>query len=269
MRISKFLISIGITAVIAACASSPTGRGQLVLKSDAELAAEGTRQFALLREQMPLSKDPATVEYVACVTNAILDSMEEKYQYPKMYWELAVIERGDVNAFVMPGGKIAVFTGILGVAENQHQLAAVLGHEVAHVTARHSNERASQAMVAGFGIDVAAILLGGGYANQTRGAQQGVGTAVALGVLNPFSRLQESEADIIGLEYMAKAGFDPRESVQLWQNMGEKNKTAIPEFISTHPSGETRIEDLVSHTPKALALYNEAKGQGKDPNCQR
>ena len=268
MRFSKHLLIIALSAaLLSSCASSPTGRGQLVLKSDAALAAEGSKQFAMLRKQMPLSKDPATVEYVACVANAIVEVLEGKDA--AMYWELAVIERADINAFVMPGGKISVFTGILNVASNQHQLAAVLGHEVAHVTARHTNERASQQMVAGFGVDVAAILLGGGYANQTRGAQQGLSQAVALGVLNPFSRGQESEADIIGLEYMAMAGFDPRESVQLWQNMAEKNKTNIPEFMSTHPSGETRIEQLIEATPKALVLFNEAKAQGKDPNCQR
>lgn len=268
MRIRKHLLFIGFLALlVGACTSTPTGRNQLVLKSDAALAQEGTRQFAILRAQMPLVQDAATIQYVACVANAIVDVLEG--DEAQLYWELAVIERGDINAFVMPGGKIAVFSGILGVAENQHQLAAVLGHEVAHVTARHSNERASQAMVAGFGVDVAAILLGGGYAQQTQAASQGVGMATTLGLLNPFSRMQESEADIIGLEYMAMAGFDPRESIQLWQNMGEKNEVVVPEFLSTHPSGETRIDDLIDHTSKALALYNEAKAQGKDPNCQR
>ena len=268
MKCYKHLLFITfLTMFLGSCASSPTGRGQLVLKSDAALAQEGTRQFNILREQMPLSEDPATVQYIACVANAIVDVLDG--DDAKMYWELAVIDREDINAFVMPGGKISVFTGILAVANNQHQLAAVLGHEVAHVTARHSNERASQAMVAGFGIDVAAILLGGGYQRQTNAAAQALNTGAMLGILNPFSRLQESEADLIGLDYMAMAGFDPRESIQLWQNMGEKNKTVVPEFMSTHPSGDTRIEQLVQHTPTALVLYNEARAQGKNPNCQR
>src|SRR5690606_39972459 len=132
----------------------------------------------------------------------------------EMYWELAVIDQPDINAFVLPGGKISVFSGILQVAENQHQLATVIGHEVAHVTANHANERASRSMVAGVGIVIAAILLGGGYANQTRAAQQTLQTGAVLGILNPFSRKQESEADVIGLKYMAMAGFDPRESVK-------------------------------------------------------
>jgi predicted Zn-dependent protease len=268
MRVYKQLFFIiFLAAMLSSCSTTPSGRAQLVLKSEAQLAQEGARQFAALREQMPLVKSQATVDYVACVANAIVKVLDGKDA--EMYWELAVIDREDINAFVMPGGKISVFSGILVVASNQHQLAAVLGHEVAHVTAHHSNERASQAMLAGAGVDIAAILLGGGYARQTQGAQQGVGTAVSLGLLNPFSRMQESEADIIGLEYMAMAGFDPRESIQLWQNMGEKNKTTVPEFMSTHPSGDTRIEQLVEHTPKALALYNEARAQGKNPNCQR
>jgi predicted Zn-dependent protease len=262
------LLLVGLLAVmLAACSSTPTGRNQLVLKSDAALAAEGQRQFNMIRERMPLVKDRATIDYIACVSNAIVDQLDE--EAAAMYWELAVIDQPDVNAFVLPGGKISVFSGILSVAQNQHQLATVIGHEVAHVTAHHANERASRSMVTGVGIDIAAILLGGGYARQTQAAQQTLQTGAMLGVLNPFSRKQESEADIIGLKYMATAGFDPRESVTLWTNMEEKNESQIPEFMSTHPSGETRIESLVSQLPVALALYNEAKAQGKTPNCQR
>ncbi|HEX2140117.1 MAG TPA: M48 family metallopeptidase [Woeseiaceae bacterium] len=256
-----------LAVVLTACSSTPTGRNQLVLKSDAALAAEGQRQFDMIRERMPLVKDRATIDYIACVSNAIVDVLDE--ESAAMYWELAVIDQQDINAFVLPGGKISVFSGILQVAQNQHQLATVIGHEVAHVTAHHANERASRSMVAGVGIDIAAILLGGGYARQTRAAQQTLQTGAMLGVLNPFSRKQESEADIIGLKYMAQAGFDPRESVKLWTNMEEKNESKIPEFMSTHPSGETRIESLVSQLPAVLALYNEAKAEGREPDCQR
>jgi predicted Zn-dependent protease len=266
-RPAVLLLATCLTVVLAACASSPTGRNQLVLKSDAALAAEGQRQFNMIREQMPLVKDRATIDYVACVANAIVDELEG--EDAEMFWELAVIDAPDVNAFVLPGGKISVFSGILTVAQTQHQLAAVLGHEVAHVTAQHANERASRASVSNVGIDIAAILLGGGYARQTQAAQQTLQTGAALGIMNPFSRKQETEADVIGLEYMAKAGFDPRESVTLWKNMAEKNESRIPEFMSTHPSGDTRIESLVSQFPTALAYYNEAHAKGQEPNCQR
>ena len=264
----KLLISFGFAAfLLAACSSTPTGRSQLVLKSEAELAHAGAAQFNELRNSAPLVQDRATIDYVACVANAIVDVLEG--DDAAMYWELAIIDQPQVNAFVLPGGKIAVFGGILGVAENQHQLGAVLGHEVAHVTAKHSNERASRAMLTGVGIDIAAILVGGGYARQTAAAQDAMHTGAALGVLNPFSRMQESEADLIGLDYMAMAGFDPRESVQLWQNMNASNTTVVPEFMSTHPSGETRIEDLVDALPHALVLYNKAKEEGRDPQCIR
>ncbi len=265
-RPAALLTGLLVALVISACAQSPTGRNQLVLQSDAALAAEGKRQFEMIRERMPLVQDRATIDYIACVSNAIVDQLEG--EDAEMYWELAVIDQPDINAFVLPGGKISVFSGILQVAENQHQLATVIGHEVAHVTANHANERASRSMVAGVGIDIAAILLGGGYANQTRAAQQTLQTGAVLGILNPFSRKQESEADVIGLKYMAMAGFDPRESVKLWTNMQARNESQIPEFMSTHPSGETRIESLVQQLPEALALYNEAKAQGKEPNCQ-
>jgi predicted Zn-dependent protease len=262
----KFLLLLGFSAaVLGACSTSPTGRNQLVLKSEAALAVEGQRQFNMIREQMPLVKSRTTIDYVACVADAIVAELDG--DDAAMYWELAVIDQPDINAFVLPGGKISVFDGILTVAQNQHQLAAVLGHDVAHVSARHANERASRSSVAGGVVDIAAILVGGGYSRPTYGAQQTLGAGVALGILNPFSRMQETEADVIGLEYMAKAGFDPRESVTLWKNMAEKNETRVPEFMSTHPSGDTRIESLVSQFPTALAYFNEAKAKGKSPNC--
>lgn len=266
-RPAAILAGALVAMLLAACAQSPTGRNQLVLKSDEALAAEGKRQFEMIRERMPMVKDRATIDYIACVSNAIVDVLEPPSS--ELYWELAVIDQPDINAFVLPGGKINVFSGILQVAKNQHQLATVIGHEVAHVTAHHANERASRSMVAGVGIDIAAILLGGGYARQTQAAQQTLQTGAMLGILNPFSRKQESEADVVGLKYMAMAGFDPREAVKLWTNMEEREQTQIPEFMSTHPSGEHRIESLVQQLPAALALYNEAKAEGKDPACQR
>jgi predicted Zn-dependent protease len=265
--IKHLILMLISAATIGACATSSTGRNQLVLKSDAALAQEGARQFAIIRAKMPMVQDRATIDYVACVADAIVGVLEG--EDAAMYWELAVIDQPDINAFVLPGGKISVFAGILTVAENQNQLGAVLGHEVAHVTEKHANERASRAAVTYVGVDIASILLGGGYSNQTQAANQALGTGAMLGVLNPFSRMQESEADIVGLRYMAKAGFDPRESVDLWQNMNKKEKTRVPEFLSTHPSGETRIESLVAALPEALAYYNEAKAQGREPNCVR
>ncbi len=251
-----------------ACSTSPTGRSQLTLKSEAALAQEGARQMAIIRASSPLVQDRATIDYVACVANAIVEVLEG--DDAALYWELAIVNQPDVNAFVMPGGKIVVKSGILTVAENQHQLAAVLGHEVGHVTAHHANERATRGEITGYGVEVLALILGGGYYNQTQGAYGAASTLNTLGLMNPFSRMQESEADMIGLEYMAKAGFDPRESVELWQNMNSSEKTAkVPEFMSTHPSGDTRIESMVDRLPEMLALYNQAQAEGRNPDCQR
>jgi predicted Zn-dependent protease len=266
---SKYLISmIFIAVLVAACSSTPTGRNQLTLKSEATLAQEGTRQMAIIRANSPLVQDQATIDYVACVANAIVGVLEG--DDAAMYWELAIVNQPDVNAFVMPGGKMVVKSGILTVAENQHQLATVIGHEAAHVTAHHANERATRGEMTSYGVEVLALILGGGYSTQTQGAYGAASALNTLGLMNPFSRMQESEADVIGLEYMSKAGFDPRESVKLWQNMNSSEKTAkVPEFMSTHPSGETRIEAMVERLPEMLALYNQAQADGKNPDCQR
>ena len=267
--LSKRLISLAIVAaVVAACSSTPTGRSQLTLKSEATLEAEGTRQMAIIRENSPLVQDRATIDYVACVADAIVGVLEG--EDAALYWEMAIVNQPDVNAFVMPGGKIVVKAGILTVAQNQNQLAAVLGHEVAHVTAHHANERATRGELTSYGVEVLALILGGGYYNQTQGAYSAATTLNTMGLMNPFSRMQESEADEIGLRYMAMAGFDPRESVELWQNMNKSSAGAsVPEFMSTHPSGETRIENMVALLPEMLVLYNEAQAQGRYPDCQR
>ena len=266
MRI-RIVAAVVLGALLfAACATSPTGRSQMIFRSDDELAAEAAQQFAKMRASIPLETDRVTIDYVHCVATAIVDVLEP--QYRSLDWDLAVFDHEAVNAFAMPGGKIGVMTGILDAADNQHRLAAVLGHEVAHVTARHSNERASRAPASNVGIQVLAVLLGGGHSGATYTAYEALNAGAALGIMLPFSRTQESEADIIGLEFMARAGFDPRESVALWQNMSAATGEKKPaEFLSTHPSSEKRIDSLVSQFGSALALYNEAKASGRNPDC--
>jgi len=259
--------SSSIRAGVAAATALAVGLLAAGCASQQELEAIGATQFDQIRENSKLVQDRATIDYVACVANAIVAELEGADA--DMYWELAVVDNPTINAFVLPGGKIVVFSGILTVAQNQDQLAAVMGHEVAHVTANHPQERMARQSATSFGADTLALILGGGYAQQTRAASSSLQTLATLGVLNPFSRGQETEADLIGLEYMAKAGFDPRQSVELWKTMNEKNESRIPEYMSTHPSGETRIDELVGHYPTALALYNDAKAAGRAPNCRR
>ncbi|NNF41383.1 MAG: M48 family metallopeptidase [Woeseiaceae bacterium] len=265
---SKSLIPIALMALVAAsCSTSPTGRSQMIWKSDAEMEAQSARAFNQMRAGMPLSTDRRKIDFVACVAEAVVNVLEPPLS--DIEWELAVFDAESVNAFAMPGGKIGVFTGILDVTENQDQLAAVIGHEIAHVTARHSNERASRASISGGLINVAAIVLGGGHRGATYTAQQALNAGADLGISLPHTRGQESEADIIGLEYMAKAGFDPRESVALWQRMDASTDKKPPEFLSTHPSSESRIEALVSQWPKTLPLYNQAVEEGRVPTCTK
>ncbi len=267
MTTSRFTVAIlGATLLLASCATSPTGRSQVIWKSDAELAVEASKQFAEMTASLPLVTDRATIDYIACVANEVVSVLE--YPYNEYEWEMRIFDSESVNAFAMPGGKIGIFVGILEAAQNQDQLAAVIGHEIAHVTARHVNERASRGSLTDVGIQVAAVLLGGGHSGATYTAYEALNQGAVLGIMLPFNRGQESEADIVGLEYMARAGFDPRESVPLWKNMSaQKGGNEPAEFMSTHPSSERRIEQLISEWPKVLPLYNEAVEEGRRADC--
>ena len=258
-----FLIALALL-VVAACSTSPTGRKQIMIGSQDELDAQGAIAYEKIKTEEPLSSDPVTVDFVACVANAIVEQLEGPGT--DLNWELAVIDRPVVNAFVLPGGKIAVYTGILDVAVTDDQLGAVLGHEVAHVVARHPMERTAGGTLLGYGVNFGGAVIGG-----TPMARQSSRTTLQIlsqfGLMLPFTRKQESEADVIGVEYMARAGFDPRASVELWKNMQEQNKNEPPEFMSTHPSSETRINELVAQYRTALPLYNEAQAAGRNPIC--
>lgn len=259
---SKKLMAVSCLALLVAGCASTMGA------SDAELEAEAARQFAKMRAELPLVQDRATIDYVHCVTTAVVDALEPKYR--DMNWELAIFDTKVANAFVMPGGKIGVFSGLLDVATNQDQLAAVLGHEAAHVIARHPNERTSRSEITNAGVYIAAVVLGGGSYGMTQTAYQGLSYGAQVGLLLPHTRAQEAEADSMGLEFMANAGFDPRESVELWKKMSsEHGDEAPPEFLSTHPADEKRIDALISMYPKTLTLMNEARTAGRNPHCVR
>jgi predicted Zn-dependent protease len=257
---SHLLALLGFSALILmSCSSKPTQQ------EDAQMKAEAARAFNQMRASMPLVTDRPTIDFVACVARLVVEQLEPPYN--DIEWELAIFEAESVNAFAMPGGKIGVFSGILKVTENQDQLATVIGHEIAHVTAQHSKSRAKSSEMTNLGINAVAILLGGGYSGATYTAQQALAAGAQFGITLPHTRGQESEADVIGLEYMSRAGFDPRESVPLWQRMGSSSEKAPAEFLSTHPSSETRIENLVSEWQTTLPLYNEAQTEGFVPEC--
>ncbi len=233
--------------------------------SDAEMEAEAAREFAKLKASAPLTTDREIIDYISCVANAVVRVLDPPHS--NYNWEMAILETDQLNAFVMPGGKIVVYEGILKAAQNQHQLAAVIGHEIAHVTAEHTKKKLLQGRAGQIGISVAAVLLGGGSYGATYTAQEMLSQGAMYGLLLPYKRGQETEADVIGLEYMAKAGFDPRESVKLWKNMTPDEGKAPAEFASTHPSSSSRIDSLVGEWIKVLPLYNEAHEQGRIPDC--
>lgn len=258
-RNSLLTALLAAVCLVSSCSSTPTQQ------SRAEMEAEAARAFNKMRASMPLVTDRPTIDFVACVAQAVVEVLEPPYN--DIDWELAVFESESINAFAMPGGKIGVLSGILKVTENQDQLAAVLGHEIAHVTANHSANRAAKAQLTNIGVNVAAIILGGGYSGATYTAQQALAAGAAFGITLPHTRSQETEADVIGLEYMARAGFDPRQAVPLWQRMSADSKKQPPEFLSTHPANETRIENLINEWQKTLPLYNEARSEGVKPDC--
>lgn len=255
-----------VTLLLCACGTTPLGRTQLTLLPDDQLSAMGAEAFAQIERQTPVSEDPAVKAYVECVANAVVQAVKGVSSAPRQ-WQVEVFRDDAVNAFALPGGRIGVYTGLLEVAKNPDQLATVLGHEVAHVIADHANERISQQFAVSQGLALVEALAG-----QTTPTQQTLmgllGVGAEVGVLLPYSRVQETEADKLGLDYMARAGFDPRQSVDLWRNMARAGGRQPPEFLSTHPSHESRIGDLQARMAHAIQLYEKALQGGQNPRCQ-
>jgi len=258
-RLHRMLV-VAMLVVATGCGTSPTGRNQLLVFSADELDAMGVQAFEEMRKEEPVETDPAINDYVRCIADAILAQVGDK----KTSWEVVVFKDDTPNAFALPGGKMGVYTGMLKVAVNQDQLASVMGHEVGHVLAQHGNERVSQQQVTSVALAAAA---GSGYVDPY--TMQALGLGAQVGILLPYSRTHESEADIIGLDLMAKAGFDPRQSVQLWKNMQKSSGESPPEFLSTHPASSTRIDALLAEMAPALATYNAARAKGNKPACKK
>jgi predicted Zn-dependent protease len=231
-----------------------------------EMSKMGAVAFDDLKKKQKVSTDAALNRYIECVSNALLKVLPED---EGQGWEIKVFEDDTPNAFALPGKKIGVHTGILKVATTQSELATVIGHEIGHVEAHHSGERLSQQTAASGALAMAALIAGTSDNTQTGLMMGALGAGVTYGVLMPFSRTQESEADTIGLRFMAQAGFNPDESVTLWENMAAANKSGTPEFLSTHPSDQTRMAALNRQLLAAEDIANEAHAQGRRPNCKR
>ena len=266
---SKNITAVLFTALtcftLLSCATSPEGRNQLKLIPDEQMDAMGAQSFEQIKQQTPISKDQNIQQYVLCIANKIIPQVAQNPD-PKR-WEVQVFEDEQANAFALPGYKIGVYTGLLKYAKNQDQLAAVMGHEIAHVIAKHGNERVSNQMATEAGMSIATAVLGGTQNESSTLILAGLGLGAQYGIILPFSRSHESEADLIGLDLMAKAGFDPAQSVPLWQNMSQAG-AAPPEFMSTHPSSDTRIKQLRERIPGANLVYQEAVKKGQRANCK-
>ncbi len=258
----RLSLSLLIAVLTAGCATSPTGQSQLLLFPDSEMAKMGAVAFEETKKRTPLSKDARLISYVQCVASALTRQVPSSVQ-----WEVQVFESPEINAFALPGGKIGVYTGILKVATNQHQLAAIIGHEIEHVLANHGNARVSAAYAAQGALTLTQALAGAPspMKDQMFGL---LGVGAQYGILMPYGRGQETEADVLGLDLMARAGFDPREAVQLWRNMSQAaGGRSPPAFLSTHPANEARIRVLNQRMPQALSLYEAARNSGRRPDC--
>lgn len=252
-------------ALTTGCETNPyTGRSQLIMTSVSDDIQMGTQAYSQVKNdpKMKPSQDPREIEPVKHVTSRIIEAARRsKYaEIAKAFqWEVTVIKDDKtMNAFALPGGKIAVYTGIFPVAKTEAGLAAVLGHEVTHALARHGAERMSQGQLANTALQVLGTAAGVSSGNAMLGeaTMAALGAGAQVGVLLPFSRKHESEADYIGILLAADAGYDPRESVHLWERMEQMSGGGGPsEFLSTHPGHETRIEQLKKWMPEAMAIY--------------
>jgi predicted Zn-dependent protease len=235
-----------------ACETVPvTGRQQIMLVSESEEEQMGLTAYREILSKEKVSRDRRANALVRRVGERIAAVANR----PDYQWEFRVIDKDQANAFALPGGKVAVYTGILKYTQTEAGLAVVMGHEVAHALARHGAERMSRSAAANAVIGVGAAVAG----VQDPGVMQAIGAAYGVGVELPFGRGQESEADHIGLILMAKAGYDPREAIPFWQRMSGGQGGGPPEFLSTHPSGETRIQQLQEWMPEALQHYRSGR----------
>jgi predicted Zn-dependent protease len=251
--------------LLVACATVPlTGRSQLILIPDSQVMALSFDQYDQFLAKHDVVEGTAEAQMVrrvgSRIEKAVATYLERNGQADLLngyQWEFNLVKDKQANAFCMPGGKVVVFTGILPITKNESGLATVMGHEIGHAIARHGNERMSQGLVTQLG----GVALGAALSSRPEETRQlfmaAYGLGAQVGVLLPYGRLQETEADHLGLIFMAMAGYDPHQAVDFWQRMdSRKDQAAPPEFLSTHPSHATRIADIRNYLPTAMAYYH-------------
>jgi metalloendopeptidase OMA1, mitochondrial len=247
----RWLLLALLPGVLFGCVTAPyTGRSQLMIVSESQEVGLGAQAYRQTLRDNVVSDNAEALRIVRKVGERIARAANK----PDYKWEFRVFDDPEqVNAFCLPGGKVGVYTGIFPIARDEAGLAVIVGHEVAHALLRHAGERISRVQLIGTGLG----LVGATGMNPT--LVQALGLGASVGLLLPFSRSQESEADKVGLILMAKAGYDPRTAIFLWERMEQKQKGAPPEFLSTHPSSGTRVEELRAYMPEALGYYQSGE----------
>ncbi|MGI2258083.1 M48 family metallopeptidase [Shewanella sp. GXUN23E] len=255
--ISAVMMSLAV-ALLSGCDThtSPTGRNQTLLFSDTDMAQMGQASFTRMKQNLPINRNPALNAYVDCITSRLLEALP---QASGQHWEVVVFDSPQVNAFALPGGYIGIYTGMLRVANTPDELAAVIGHEIAHVLSSHGNEQASRSEMKNWGLKAIDWALDMGEVEHRDMVMAALGLGAEVGISLPFGRDQETEADIIGLQLMARAGFNPQAAIALWQNMARVSGRQPLEILSTHPSHDSRIEDLSAQQSQAQAIYLKAR----------
>lgn len=258
------LLASTLVVILSSCATVPvTGRSQLALLPESEMVTLGQQAYQQQLQENPVSNQPGDVEPVLRVGKRLAAATEEFLRANNLptdvyQWEFSVIDNDEiVNATCLPGGKIVFYSGIFEYTKDDDGIATVMGHEIAHAIARHGNERMSQAMLMELGAATLSEAMASQPAKTRELASQAFGLTSNFGVILPFNRSRESEADRIGLTLMAKAGYDPRKAIEFWERFSQAG-AKVPEFLSTHPSGATRIADIQAHLPEALQHYTGA-----------
>jgi len=258
-----------VALALAGCATSPTGRSQFIAVSDAQMDRLGATSFERMKQSDRLSRDGRKLATAQCVVSALKEALPASAQ--RLDWEVQVFADDNPNAFALPGGKIGVNTGMWTVAATPDELAAVLAHELAHVISRHAAERVSQQMAAGVALEAAQAYSGSRTTPEnTRLLMGALGLGAQVGVMLPFSRVHETEADVLGQRLMAEAGFDPEGAVRLWAGMIAKagRSGRPPQILSTHPDPQNRIVALQARVAELRPVAEQARASGRRPACR-
>ena len=261
----KVITLILFVSVLTACSTVLlTGRKQLLLVSDSELLTSSFQSYKQFIDSVPASTNKVNTELVkkvgkkmATVVESYLNTNGRSTDVASLAWEFNLLKSAEVNAFCMPGGKVVVFEGILPITQNEVGLAVVLGHEIAHAVAKHSNERMSQQMLVQYGASLTDMLTSNKSTTTRTAINTVYGLGAQYGVMLPYSRKHEYEADQLGLIFLAMAGYDPNEAIKFWERMADNSQNKPVEFMSTHPSDANRIAKLKELIPEAMKFYKK------------